>query len=672
MELNIETIEFSKHGDSDSSESYEYSSGDWVEWSWDGSDVYGKVRDRTKDSFTVDGNKITGEDGEPVYKMEEYDAEKNEFTDQMVAKPQSSLNSWQGPQNNSLSVEVVEFATERDREKIASMWEEMVSMDEDQMEMWDDHPCADAGVDGGENIRDETLMLMGQWPNGWDENSYRIANKHLAHIANSMDMEPPEDAMDGGPGTCPTRWAVNLLNRGVNPFDQMPGGNPEFSETSSGLSFESAGGVTWEDTMDGKLEESEIPNEGFEPHYMYAEDTKGESSYPLVDGNGNLRRGNVESAWGLGGQGAPVSGEEHDRRVKEIAQAFDNPPVPEEEMDMSVDVARLNELEFEVDQEELDSTYSEWSDEVNMTASGLDSWSDHPCANEASQDPQAVRERNMMLLETDKSDWTQKHIDAANRTISFISRMRGQRPDSPKEGGPGTCPSEWAISLLNWAYNPFDGMPGGDPDGEQENSTAEDLDDSAIAFAASQIRPQRPDLSGFNEYGVRENTNDEGELMSVDAVYEAMEPGEPEDRNGVRITKQFLKNVAEKDYSDSPPYLMDHDRSTLSQVGFVKDVWYSTAKEKLMVMARAYNVGSDIHDEVVSRLTFEPPTIPDGSVGFGDSFDYERNDSGEVVLTDGRIQEFSTTPFPGGYDSGGLDVDYIDDQPEATVVIGSS
>jgi hypothetical protein len=560
------------------------------------------------------------------------------------------------------------FMTEMEKERIAEMWGQMVNMNNERMEMWDEHPCADAGVDGGENTRDETLMLLGQWPDGWDSNSYWIANKHLTHISEAMDGEEPDNPMEGGPGSCPSRWAINLLNRGVNPFDQMPGGNPEFTKKTTALNFESAAGVTWDSTKGGKLTESEIPNDSYEDHYMYAEDTKSDSSYPVVDGDGNLRSGNVSSAWDLGGQGAPVSAEEHDSRVRELAKAFDDPPIPDEEMEMALDQQR--ELLFEVDQEELDETYSEWSDAVNMTASQLERWGEHPCSDEGSKDPQAVRDRNMRLLEKDKSEWTQKDIDDGKRTVSFISRMSSSenKPENPKSGNTGTCPSEWAISLLNWAYNPFDGMPDGDPQGTQENSQDLNLQDSAITFAASAIRPDRPDLSGFNEYGVRQNTED-GKLVSVDAVYEAMEPGEPENRNGVRITKDFLKNVANKDYSDSPPFMMDHDRSTLSQVGFVKDVWYDDTKEKLMVMARAYNVGSDIHDEVIKRLTFEPPTIPDGSLGFGDSYDYKENESGEIVLTDARIQEFSTTPFPAGYENGGLGVDYSDTSSEAAVVI---
>jgi hypothetical protein len=60
--------------------------------------------------------------------------------------------------------------------------------------------------------------------------------------------------------------------------------------------------ITYDGLMGGDLDESEIPNEGYEPHYVFDGDTKSESSYPLVDGDGNLRRGNVGAAWELYGQ----------------------------------------------------------------------------------------------------------------------------------------------------------------------------------------------------------------------------------------------------------------------------------------------------------------------------------------------------------------------------------
>jgi len=531
---------------------YQFDTGEWVKWSWDGADVYGEIRGRTKDSFTVDGNKVTGEDGENVYKMEEYDSDSGEFTGQMVAKAESSVSSWAGPQNSSdIEGAALSMTFEMDKSRIFEAWDSLVNMSEEEMEMWEKHPCSDVGVDNGSDWRDNTMMLMGQAPDGWNEESYRIANRIVSWARKHID-DLPDNAPSGGEGTCPAPLAVKMLNRGINPFDESPSGNPTFSE--------------------------------------------------------------------------------------------------------SVDT-----VEFASDSQELDEVYSKWSEKVNMTASKLERWSEHPCADTASKDPEAVRKRNMRLLEKNKSDWTQRDIDDAKRTVSFISRMKGQRPDSPSEGGKGTCPSEWAVSLLNWAYNPFDSLPEGDPKPEQENSAS--LDDSKIAFAASAISPKRKEIvQDFNEHGIRENYDDNGNLVSVDAVFEAMEPGPPEDRNGVRITKDFLQNVAEKDYSNNPPYIMDHTKQTLSQIGFVKDVWFNDSTNKLMLMARAYNTGSQTHNEIISRLTFDPPTLTDGSVGFGNQYESEVNDDGETELVDGKLREFSTTPFPAGYDEGGLKTDYSEDE----------
>jgi len=407
---------------------YKYSVGDWLERDWSGGQVYGQVRNRTKKSMTVDGNTISGDEGEPVYKMEEYDTDDEEFTGQMIAAPQSGLRKWSNPPSDMSSIE-----------------------------------------------------------------------------AAALSMS--------------------------------------FSEHGGG---------------------------------------------------------------------------------------------------------------------ELDEVYSNWSDAVNMTASQLERWADHPCADTASRDPSAVRERNMRLLETNKSDWDSTDIKDAKRTVSFISRMRGQRPESPAEGGKGSCPSKWAVSLLNWAYNPFDGIPDGTPDPDTENSSDgaglvyDDNDDPIqIGFSASPVKDSF--IDGFNEFGVRRNFSDDGEtITSVDAIYEAMAPGAPENRNGFRITEEFLRTLANKDYSNNPPYMMDHSEDTLSQIGFVKDVWFDETKGKLMLLARAYNTGSTIHNEIVNRLTHEPPATPDGSVGLNESYKAIRNDDDEVEIVDARIEEFSTTPFPGGYDEGGL------------------
>jgi hypothetical protein len=162
--------------------------------------------------------------------------------------------------------------------------------------------------------------------------------------------------------------------------------------------------------------------------------------------------------------------------------------------------------------------------------------------------------------------------------------------------------------------------------------------------------------TGFNEYGVRENHDENGNVESVDVIFQAMEPGPPEDRNGVRITDEFLENVAGKDYSPKPPHLKDHDvGDSFARIGQVEDAWFSDRIGKLMLMTRTPNVeGSQNHQEAIARYTHEPPEIRDGSLGFGKDYEAVRNDSGEPEMKDGKFREFSTVNFPGGYDDGGV------------------
>ena len=88
-------------------------------------------------------------------------------------------------------------------------------------------------------------------------------------------------------------------------------------------------GVTFSGTSDGKLDEAAIPSDDFESHYLYPEDTKSESSYPVVDADGNLRRGNVEAAWSLGARGG-IDAETHERNLRRLNDEFDNPPIDDE------------------------------------------------------------------------------------------------------------------------------------------------------------------------------------------------------------------------------------------------------------------------------------------------------------------------------------------------------
>jgi HK97 family phage portal protein len=111
-------------------------------------------------------------------------------------------------------------------------------------------------------------------------------------------------------------------------------------------------------------------------------------------------------------------------------------------------------IEEAVDQDVLDEVYASWRSVVNMGAAELRRWAETECSRKASVNPRAVIDRNLRLLETKKGDWDGTHIRAANRAISFISRMRGMPKGEPVTEG---CPSKRDISLKNWAFDPNKG-----------------------------------------------------------------------------------------------------------------------------------------------------------------------------------------------------------------------
>jgi len=102
---------------------------------------------------------------------------------------------------------------------------------------------------------------------------------------------------------------------------------------------------------------------------------------------------------------------------------------------------------------DIDEVYRKYHDTVNMSASELKSWSETECSKKASLDREPIS-RNIRILSTKKADWTQATAKSANRTISFVSRMRGMPKGKPVSEG---CPSKRDISLRNWAFNPDKG-----------------------------------------------------------------------------------------------------------------------------------------------------------------------------------------------------------------------
>jgi hypothetical protein len=111
------------------------------------------------------------------------------------------------------------------------------------------------------------------------------------------------------------------------PYESMANaqGGDSGTEIPDAEALKDVAGVSFEGTATGQLDESELPNEGYESHYLYPADTKSESSYPVVDAEGNLRRGNVDAAWSLGARG-DADEDTHDERLLELAMEFENPP----------------------------------------------------------------------------------------------------------------------------------------------------------------------------------------------------------------------------------------------------------------------------------------------------------------------------------------------------------
>jgi hypothetical protein len=154
---------------------------------------------------------------------------------------------------------------------------------------------------------------------------------------------------------------------------------------------------------------------------------------------------------------------------------------------------------------------------------------------------------------------------------------------------------------------------------------------------------------GFNKYGVREH--DDG---SIDVIFAAMEPGV---RKGIEVTDQFLSRVASHNYGGRLPLQYDHSHSQRANVGWIEPENIKFSDNYLRVMAHVPNTGSQIRTDTINDFTHDPPAITDGSVGFDiSSIEVERPSSRDEKprFTDARLQEFSLTPFPAGYDNGGL------------------
>jgi len=98
----------------------------------------------------------------------------------------------------------------------------------------------------------------------------------------------------------------------------------------------------------------------------------------------------------------------------------------------------------------VDEIYKKYKKAINMNYTELKIWSKNPVSRKASLSRDPIR-RNLRLLKKNKSDWTLRDVKDANKTISFLARMKKVKSGDKVYKNL----SKRDISLLNWGFNPY-------------------------------------------------------------------------------------------------------------------------------------------------------------------------------------------------------------------------
>jgi len=109
-----------------------------------------------------------------------------------------------------------------------------------------------------------------------------------------------------------------------------------------------------------------------------------------------------------------------------------------------------------VDKKVLDKVYNAYKNSINMTYSQLKKWAENPLSRKASLSRGPIN-RNLRLLSKKKSEWNNRDIKDAKKTIAFNSRMKKVARGKPVSKD--TKLSKRDISLRNWAFNPVKSVP---------------------------------------------------------------------------------------------------------------------------------------------------------------------------------------------------------------------
>lgn len=310
----------------------QFSMGDWVEWDWGNGTATGRVTAvSTESPITVSGTtRDPTEEGEPVYRIEHWDDDS--FGSDKVAY-ESNLRSASKPSNftddcslmctvgscscgrhnpfsdvavngediNLLPPEAVQEAAQQ---ALNARDDDDVTVNGMESHGWS---RAEQLASGAELSPSDIVGSSGAMAPWWSRHAtYAIEGGDTLSLSGTNAENPWEDnsytAAKGWGGVTGYKWAI----RKGNEIKRARGDEPTYDLVDSGptiLADETIQDtITYDGLRRGDLDESEIPNEGYEPHYVFDDDIKSDSSYPLVDGDGYLRRGNVKAAWELYGQ----------------------------------------------------------------------------------------------------------------------------------------------------------------------------------------------------------------------------------------------------------------------------------------------------------------------------------------------------------------------------------
>lgn len=163
------------------------------------------------------------------------------------------------------------------------------------------------------------------------------------HRANVEGIDSPDSIalLPHHPGQCSVEQGCGINPSGVTanaadvevriPTTDDPDGEDLDTTTGTMHANKSVNGITYQGTASGSLKESTIPDDDYESHFVFPADTKSESGFPLVDGEGRLRAGNVASAFRFRGD-APDEGELLGV-LAAVNDEFDDPPIDPDSLD---------------------------------------------------------------------------------------------------------------------------------------------------------------------------------------------------------------------------------------------------------------------------------------------------------------------------------------------------